>query len=149
MRAVAGVGPRAKAQPLVDLRGHGILRPQPEAREPPARRPDDVRDQLLADPESPIPHQDVQVPHAADVRPRGVGVDVEPADADDARPDSGDEQPLARAVEPVGAAGPLVGEAPDEAEPVGLALDDEGVQALGRRGAQPLDAGPRPITDRT
>src|SRR3989442_15378585 len=87
-----------------------------------SRRLDDSRDELLADPEPPVRRQDVEVTQPADAWLSGIRIDVEPADADDPLAASGHEQRLAGAVEAVGAAGPLVGRPPHEAQAGLLAL---------------------------
>ena len=100
--------------------------------EPTSRCLDDFGHQLPADPESPVRRRYVQVPHSAHVRPGGIWIDIEPTDADDSPRDPGDEHRLARAVEPVSSAGPLLREPPNEAQPVLLALGDQSAKAVGR-----------------
>src|SRR5262249_59963754 len=42
-------------------------------------------------------------------------------------------------IKPIGAADPFVGQAPDKAEPLGLALGDRGREVLRRQMGEPLD----------
>jgi hypothetical protein len=72
------------------------------------------------------------VSHPADGRRGGVGVDVEPADADDLAGDPGDEERLAGPVEAIGAARPVIDQPSYQAQAAGLALGDQGAEALGR-----------------
>jgi hypothetical protein len=129
-----------KAERFVEPRGPRILGPQAEAAEVSARGFDDLRDQPPAHPEPPLPRQDVQLAHPADPRLGGERIDVEPAHADHPLADPGDEQRLAGLVEPIRAAGPLLGEPSDETQSVPLALRDQFGHPLDRRPLQSLDA---------
>ena len=121
---VAGVP--AESQRLVEPRGRGIRRAEPEGGERAAGGRDDGAHELPADTMPPMGRQHVQVPHAAHAGITGIGVDVQAADADQKAVQLGAEQGLTRAIEAIAAALPLFREPPHESLPGLLALGDQG-----------------------
>jgi len=139
---VAGVP--AESQRLVEPRGRGIRRAEPEGGEPAAGGRDDGAHELPADTMPPMGRQHVQMPHAANARITGVWVDVQAADADQKAVQLGAEQGLTRAIEAIAPALPFRREPAHESQAGLLALGDQGRQPIGRQLMQPLDAPDRP-----
>src|SRR5438874_10780179 len=123
MRAVGSIH-SPKAHSLVEPRGLGIRGPQAQILDPSASGCDDFGRDALADAAAPMRRQYIEVSNPADVARRGVGIDVQPADADELLTVAGDEERLAGPVESIDTRGPLVGQPPHEAQAVLLALGD-------------------------
>jgi hypothetical protein len=107
-----------------------------------ARRPHDLGDESLADPEPALRRQHVEVPDASDPRAAvaaRVRIDVETAHADDRARAAGDEERLAWPVEAVDARAPLIDEPAHNAHALGLAVGHERAESLGRRLLEALD----------
>ena len=129
-----------EAQCLVEPRGRGIRRAQPEGGERAVGGGDDGAHEPPPDAEPPVRRQHVEVAHAADARIAGIRVDVEAARANQAAVHQGAEQGLARAVEAILSARPFLGEPAHESQAGLLALGDQGGQACVRQLTQALDA---------
>src|SRR5262249_57364879 len=76
-----------------------------------------------------------------DQRVAGIGIDVEPAHADELPTDGRAEQRLAGSVEPVGAIGPVVDEAADDARAGRFAVREQVTHAVERQISKRLDGG--------
>src|SRR5689334_2508576 len=124
-------GQRTEAERLVEPRGGGIGRAQAQRGEAAAGGGEDLGHQRARHALPPRGDEDVEVAHAPNLRIAGVGIDVEPAYADQPLVQPGAEGRLAGLVEGVGAVTPLVDQSPHEAHPGRLALGHERLNAGG------------------
>src|SRR5262245_28265817 len=135
-------GAPLEAESLVELRGGWILSAQAEPLEATSRRVQHVLDQQPAHTEPPIRREHVQMTDSPDAVRLRVGIDVEPASADQPAGNPRREQGFARPVESIRPARPLVGEPAYEPVSGALALDDERVEQTRRHLREALDLDP-------
>src|SRR3989454_233248 len=101
MRAVGHLGGATEPHPLIEPGRRGILRAQAQMLERLAGGADDLVDELPAHAEMSIRYEHVEVAYPADARRRGVGIDVEAADADHSPAHRGHKERLAGTVESI------------------------------------------------
>src|SRR6185295_1975614 len=124
---------------FIEARGRRIVGSEPERVEAIGGDLEDPCDQLPPDAVPATRRQHVEVTHPADAGIGRVGVDVEPAHADEPARHQGAEQRLARPVESIGAGGPVVDEPANDAGARRFAVDEQLGEPVGRQLAQRLD----------
>jgi hypothetical protein len=140
MRGVSCLGGGVKAERFVEARGGGIVRAQSKHIEAAASELDDLRGEAPADTVPPERRQDVEMPHPAHPLLGGIGIDIEPAHADELSVEPCSEKPFTVSIEPVRAARPFLDEPGDDPRPGPLAVGREPGRAVGGELGQPLDA---------
>src|SRR5262245_21806527 len=142
MRMVRRPGASREPQPLVELGRLRVPRAQTESPELPSSRIDHSADELPTHTEPPVLQEHVEMTDSPDAVRLRVGIDVEPASADQAAIHPGREQDLAGPVESILPARPLVGEPGYEPVSGALALGDESVEQTRQYLCKALDLDP-------
>jgi len=132
---------RAEAERFVESRGSRVACSQPQVIKGAPSGLDDLGDQSPANPMSPVPGKDVQVPDTADTLVGAVRIDVEAAHPHLVSIDPRDKECLAPLVESVRAARPLVGEPTDEPKTGAPTLGEQLLQRGDWQVVSPLDDG--------